>query len=31
MINFTNPMNKNRPVRYQMDVLNDGQIGGKCK
>ncbi|KAF0760964.1 EGF domain-specific O-linked N-acetylglucosamine transferase [Aphis craccivora] len=31
MINFENILNKNHPIRYQMDVLTNGQIGGKCK
>lgn len=31
MINFTNLLNTNLPVRYHMDVLKNGQVGGKCK
>ncbi|VVC29792.1 Hypothetical protein CINCED_3A019085 [Cinara cedri] len=31
MINFTDIKNSNRSIRYHMDVLNFGQIGGKCK
>lgn len=31
MINFTNILHKNDPIRYQMDVLSDGDISGKCK
>ncbi|XP_050439181.1 EGF domain-specific O-linked N-acetylglucosamine transferase isoform X2 [Adelges cooleyi] len=30
-IDFKNLLNQDRPFRYQMDVLSDGQIGGKCK
>lgn len=31
MVNFTNVLSDNRPIRYNMDVLSHGQIGGKCK
>ncbi|XP_050527187.1 EGF domain-specific O-linked N-acetylglucosamine transferase [Daktulosphaira vitifoliae] len=31
MIDFKNMLNYDRPVRYKMDILSHGQIGGKCK
>ncbi|KAJ8686289.1 hypothetical protein QAD02_022083 [Eretmocerus hayati] len=31
MINFTNLVNKKEPIRYKMDVLEEGQIGGHCR
>jgi len=31
MINFANVLNKIHPIRYEMDVLTNGQIGGKCR
>ncbi|XP_022184305.2 EGF domain-specific O-linked N-acetylglucosamine transferase isoform X2 [Nilaparvata lugens] len=30
MINFTDLMDRKEPLRYKMDVLKDGQIGGYC-
>lgn len=31
MINFTQLLLKREPLRYKMDVLSEGQIGGFCK
>lgn len=31
MINFTELTNRSEPIRYKMDVLNEGQIGGFCR
>jgi hypothetical protein len=31
MINFTDLINRKEPIRYKMDVLQQGQIGGYCK
>lgn len=31
MINFTDLASRNEPLRYKMDVLKDGQIGGYCE
>ncbi|XP_043467155.1 EGF domain-specific O-linked N-acetylglucosamine transferase [Leptopilina heterotoma] len=31
MINFTDLMHRKDPIRYKMDVLKEGQIGGYCK
>lgn len=30
MINFTDLAHRNEPIRYKMDVLKEGQIGGYC-
>ncbi|XP_058802591.1 EGF domain-specific O-linked N-acetylglucosamine transferase [Phymastichus coffea] len=30
MINFTDLLNRKDPIRYKMDVLKEGQIGGFC-
>ncbi|XP_017766635.1 PREDICTED: EGF domain-specific O-linked N-acetylglucosamine transferase [Eufriesea mexicana] len=30
MINFTDLLQRKEPIRYKMDVLKDGQIGGYC-
>lgn len=30
MINFTDLLTRNEPLRYKMDVLKEGQIGGYC-
>ncbi|XP_076388941.1 EGF-domain O-GlcNAc transferase isoform X2 [Megachile rotundata] len=30
MINFTDLLRRNEPIRYKMDVLKEGQIGGYC-
>ncbi|XP_031827699.1 EGF-domain O-GlcNAc transferase isoform X2 [Nomia melanderi] len=31
MINFTDLFRRKEPIRYKMDVLKEGQIGGYCK
>ncbi|XP_033208675.1 EGF domain-specific O-linked N-acetylglucosamine transferase-like isoform X2 [Belonocnema kinseyi] len=31
MINFTDLINRSEPIRYKMDVLKEGDIGGYCK
>lgn len=31
MINFTDLAMRNEPLRYKMDVLKDGEIGGYCR
>lgn len=31
MINFTDLANRDEPLRYKMDVLKEGQIGGYCE
>lgn len=31
MMNFTNLEHFKDPIRYKMDVLKDGEIGGFCK
>ncbi|XP_011500542.1 PREDICTED: EGF domain-specific O-linked N-acetylglucosamine transferase [Ceratosolen solmsi marchali] len=31
MINFTDLVHRKEPIRYKMDVLKEGQIGGYCK
>lgn len=31
MINFTDLAMRKEPIRYSMDVLKEGQIGGYCK
>lgn len=31
MMNFTDLATRNEPLRYKMDVLSQGQIGGHCK
>ncbi|KOC65578.1 EGF domain-specific O-linked N-acetylglucosamine transferase [Habropoda laboriosa] len=30
MINFTDLLGRNEPIRYKMDVLKEGEIGGYC-
>ncbi|XP_029043796.2 EGF domain-specific O-linked N-acetylglucosamine transferase isoform X2 [Osmia bicornis bicornis] len=30
MINFTDLIRRNEPIRYKMDVLKEGEIGGYC-
>lgn len=30
MLNFTDLLNRKEPMRYKMDVLKEGQIGGYC-
>ncbi|XP_023290002.1 EGF domain-specific O-linked N-acetylglucosamine transferase isoform X2 [Orussus abietinus] len=30
MLNFTDLINRKEPIRYKMDVLSEGQIGGYC-
>ncbi|KAJ8933646.1 hypothetical protein NQ318_019291 [Aromia moschata] len=30
MINFTKLLNREEPIRYKMDVLSEGDIGGYC-
>ncbi|KAG5343293.1 EOGT transferase, partial [Acromyrmex heyeri] len=30
MLNFTDLLNRKEPLRYKMDVLKEGQIGGYC-
>ncbi|XP_063993878.1 EGF domain-specific O-linked N-acetylglucosamine transferase isoform X2 [Diachasmimorpha longicaudata] len=30
MINFTNLVHRTEPIRYKMDVLKEGEIGGYC-
>nr|XP_018910304.1 PREDICTED: EGF domain-specific O-linked N-acetylglucosamine transferase isoform X1 [Bemisia tabaci] len=31
MMNFTHLANRDEPIRYKMDVLHEGQIGGHCR
>ncbi|XP_045470225.1 EGF domain-specific O-linked N-acetylglucosamine transferase isoform X2 [Harmonia axyridis] len=31
MINFTSLLERDEPIRYKMDVLSDGDIGGYCE
>lgn len=31
MVNFTDLINRQEPLRYKMDVLSQGQIGGYCR
>lgn len=31
MVNFTDLIHRREPIRYAMDVLKQGQIGGHCK
>lgn len=31
MLNFTNLINRDEPIRYKMDVLGKGDIGGYCQ
>lgn len=31
MVNFTDLIHRKEPIRYAMDVLKQGQIGGYCK
>ncbi|XP_053693020.1 EGF domain-specific O-linked N-acetylglucosamine transferase [Sabethes cyaneus] len=31
MVNFTDLANRHEPLRYKMDVLSQGQIGGHCR